>query len=182
LKDKKTIVLLLVVLGIAATWLGSSPLRSRRSPEWNSSGIRAKYVSAQLREVDPQHASLLLSYDLTNNTDQDYRLADGPSMVVMSRIKSDHSLSSQEDVRLGYATFLPARQRARVALEIRRPFVWPEDNDALLENKLKDFVNQRLDDTEDFVLFDQTDRYQIEFPSGWQEFKLASTGANSLGH
>ncbi len=35
----------------------------------------------------------------------------------MSRLASDGTLSSQEDVRLGYPTFLPAGQKARVALE-----------------------------------------------------------------
>ena len=61
-----------------------------------------------------------------------------------------------------------------MALEILSPFGWPGENDNAFQDKLRDFVNQRLADAQSFVLFDQSDRFQIEFPSGWQELKLAS--------
>jgi hypothetical protein len=38
-------------------------------------------------------------------------------------------------------------------------------------------VNQRLVDAQSFVLFDQADRFQIEFPSAWQELKMASAAS-----
>ena len=139
---------------------------------------RARYVSAQLREVDPAHASLLLSYELTNTTNRDYRLSDSPGLVAMSRLKSDHSLSALEDIHLSFPTFLPARQRARVTLEVRHSFLWPEDNDPAMAAKFKAFVNQRLSDTDQFVLFDENSRYQIEFPSGWNELQLSSAASN----
>ncbi|PYU24905.1 MAG: hypothetical protein DMG30_07505, partial [Acidobacteria bacterium] len=84
------------------------------------------------------------------------------------------SLSSQQKARLSYPTFLPARQRARVALEIPSPFGWPADGDPAYQDKLRDFVNQKLVDVQGFVLFDQADRFDIEFPSGWQELKMTS--------
>ena len=141
---------------------------------WNSSAITATYVGTQLRQLDSGNAALYLAYEVQNHTDSDYRLADGPQALVMTRLRADSSLSSQQQVRLSYPTFLPARQRARVALEILTPFGWPADNDAAFQDRLRDFVNQRLADAQSFVLFDQADRFQIEFPSGWQELKLAS--------
>jgi hypothetical protein len=141
---------------------------------WNSSAITATYVGTQLRQFDSGSAALYLAYEVQNHTDSDYRLADGPQALVMTRLRADGSLSSQQQVRLSYPTFLPARQRARVALEILSPFGWPAENDAVFQDKLRDFVNQRLADAQSFVLFDQADRFQIEFPSGWQELKLAS--------
>jgi hypothetical protein len=144
---------------------------------WNSSAITANYVGAQLRELDSGTAALYLAYEVQNHTDSDYQLADGPAALVMSRLRADGSLSSQEKVRLSYPTFLPARQRARVALEVPSPFGWPEDNDPALQDKLRDFVNQKLLDVQAFVLFDQADRFEIEFPGGWQELKLASANA-----
>ena len=144
------------------------------SQPWNSSAITATYVGAQLRQTDSGNAALYLAYEVQNHTDSDYRLADGPQALVMTRLRADSSLSSQQQVRLSYPTFLPARQRARVALEILAPLGWPAENDAAYQDKLRDFVNQRLVDAQSFVLFDQTDRFQIEFPSGWQELKLAS--------
>jgi hypothetical protein len=141
---------------------------------WNSSAITASYVGAQLRQIDSGNAALYLAYEVQNHTDSDYRLADGPQALVMTRLRADGSLSSQQQVRLSYPTFLPARQRARVALEVLAPFAWPAENDAVYQDRLRDLVNQKLVDAQSFVLFDQADRFQIEFPSGWQELKLAS--------
>jgi hypothetical protein len=141
---------------------------------WNSTAITASYVGTQLRQIDSGNVVLYLAYEVQNHTDSDYRLADGPQGLVMTRLRADGSLSSQQQVRLSYPTFLPARQRARVALEILSPFGWPAENDAAFQDKLRDFVNQKLQEAQAFVLFDQTDRFQIEFPGGWQELKLAS--------
>jgi hypothetical protein len=141
---------------------------------WNPNAITASYVGVQLRQLDSGNAALYLAYEVTNHTDSDYRLADGPAALVISRLRADGSLSSQQQVRLSYPTFLPARQRARVALEVPAPFNWPDDNDGAFQDKLRDFINQKLMDVQSFVLFDQADRFEIEFPSGWQELKLAS--------
>jgi hypothetical protein len=145
----------------------------RRGPSWNGGAITATYLGAQLREIDPSNAALSLSYELQNNTDSDHRLEDAPEFVVMSRLKTDGSLSSQEEVRLGHSTFLPARQRAQVTLELRRQFDWPAVGDPGLPDKLKSFVNNGLASADEFVLFDQNDRFQVEFPRGWQELKVA---------
>jgi hypothetical protein len=166
---------LILALAIAAgAWYAQKHLPRSGPQPWNSNAIRANYVGAQVREIDPQHASLVLAYELQNDTDGDYRLSNAAGFVFMSRLKADHSLSSQQTVRLANATFLPARQQARVALEIDRPFSWPAENDPLLPDKLEDFVRQGLAGVESYVLFDQTDRCQIEFPSGWQALQLAS--------
>ena len=163
----------LVALVLTAVIFYARP--SSRTPKpWNASAITASYVGAQLRELDSDNAALYLAYEVQNHTDSDYQLADGPGALVMSRLRADGSLSSQEKVRLSYPTFLPARQRARVALEIPSSFGWPADNDPAFQDKLRDFVNQKLMEVQAFVLFDQADRFDIEFPSGWQELKMAS--------
>jgi hypothetical protein len=153
---------------------------SRNSQKtWNADAITARYVSTQLKQVDSSNARLLLSYDLENNTNTDYRLAEAPGLVIMSRLQSDGSLSSQEDIRLSYPTFLPAGQRARISLQLTHALEWPPDNDPTLADKLRDFVNQELADVQEFVLFDQTNRRQIEFPRGWQRLTLAFARNNS---
>jgi hypothetical protein len=167
-------VLVAAATGLSYTWYAT---RSGGPQPWSSSGLAAKYVSAELRQVDSQNASLFLYYELENKTDSDYRLGGAPGFPVMSRLKAGGSLSSQEDVRLSNATFLPARQRARVALELRHNFGWPADNDPALQDDLREFVNQRLSAVDEFVLFDQPDRVQIEFPRGWQELQLASAAS-----
>jgi hypothetical protein len=160
------LVLLMILSGAA---FKSSPVKPLGS--WNQSAIKATYVGSQLRQIDKTLAGLFLSYDLDNNTDRDYRLADAPGVVIMSRLKSDHSLSQEELIRLSYPAFLPANQRVRIAIEISYPFVWPAPGDPALEKKLKDFVKQRLAQVEEFVLFDEVNRCEVELPSIWQELE-----------
>lgn len=137
---------------------------------WNREGIKAAYVAAQLREVDKAHSSLILSYDLSNLTDLDYRLAEGSGVVIMSQLKGDGSLSQEESIHLSYPVFLPARQRARLAIEISRAFSWPRE-DSHYEEKLKEFVKQRLGNVRGFVLFDEASHTQIDLPAAWPELQ-----------
>lgn len=144
---------------------------------WRQEGIEATYVGAQLKEVDKTHSSLILSYDLKNNSDGDYRLTDGPDVLIMSRLKSNGSLSQEEPVHLSYPVFLPAGQRARLAIEIARAFAWPAEGDREYDNKLRDFVKERLKNVGEFVVFDGPHHNQLELPGAWQELQ-ATTEAN----
>jgi hypothetical protein len=167
-------LVLLLILGGAA--FNSSPVKPPGS--WNQNAIQATYVGSQLRQINRSLAGLFLSYDLENNTDRDYRLADAPGVVIMSRLKSGQSLSQEELIRLSYPIFLPANQRVRMAIEISYPFVWPAAGDPGFENKLKDFVKQRLAKVEEFVLFDELNRCQIELPSAWQDLEQDAEAKN----
>ncbi|HKW32455.1 MAG TPA: hypothetical protein VJN92_05595 [Candidatus Acidoferrum sp.] len=146
----------------------------KRSPReqpaiWNQPTINAGYIGSQLREIDKTRASLVISYDLENNTDSDFRLADGPNVVILSRLKSDGSYSQEQPIRLSYPVFLPARQHARLAVEITQPFNWPSDADSGAIEKLRSFVRRRLQNVGQFVLFDEANHRQLELPSGWDQ-------------
>ena len=148
-----------------------SPPGDTSNKSWNREAIRATYVASQLRETDKTHSTLTLSYDLENNTDSDFRLDAGPGIVVLSRLEADGSLSQQEPVRLSYPVFLPARQHARLAIEITQAFAWPsEDNPAYID-KLREFVKQRLANVQEFVLFDQSSRTEVKLPGVWQQLQ-----------
>ena len=169
-------VLLVFLLKLSLPLLKHAP--DDLAKGWNREGIRATYMAAQLREVDKTHSALVLSYDLINLTDFDLRFAEGSGVVIMSRLKSNGSLSQEEPIRLGYAVFLPAKQRARLAIEIPRTFTWPVQNDAHYEDKLKEFVKQRLAGVRGFVLFDEASHSQIDLPAAWLELqdKTKETG------
>ncbi|HEX2664911.1 MAG TPA: hypothetical protein VHM93_18925 [Candidatus Acidoferrum sp.] len=137
---------------------------------WNRDGVKAVYMAAQLREVDKTHASLVLSYDLDNLTNLDYRLADGSGVVIMSRVKSDGSLTQEQAIHLSYPVFLPAGQRAHLAVEITKEFAWPKD-DSHHDEKLKEFVRQTLATVRGFVLFDETSHSQIDLPAAWPDLQ-----------
>jgi hypothetical protein len=161
-----------VILTLAGPVLKHPPREAPKAPKgWSREGIKAVYVATQLREVDKAHSSLILSYDLNNLTDLDYRIAEGAGVVILSRLKSDGSLSQQEAIRLNYPVFLPAKQRARLAIEISRTFAWPARDDSHYDEKLREFVRQRLTDVGGFVLFDETSHSQIDLPAAWPELQ-----------
>ena len=165
------LVLLIVFMTGAAAFKG---IRSEPSKSWNREAIKATYVASQLKETDKAHSTLTLSYDLENNTDSDYRLNAAPEVLILSKLKADGSLSQQEPLRLSYPLFLPAKQRARLAIEMTQPFAWPAEEDAAYVDKLREFVKQRLANVGEFVLFDQASRTEIKLPGAWQELQEAA--------
>jgi hypothetical protein len=145
--------------------------QAKEAPKiWNHEAIQAMYVAAQLRELDKSRSSLILSYDLNNLTDLDYRLSETSGVVVMSRLKSDGSFSQEERIRLSYPVFLPARQHARLAIELSEAFAWPRE-DSHYEEKLKGFVKRRLAGVKGFVLFDEASHNQIDLPAVWPQLR-----------
>jgi hypothetical protein len=165
---------LLVLIVLMFTGSVFKPWRSEPSNSWNREAIQATYVASQLRQVDKARSTLVLSYDLENNSDVDYRVADGPGVLILSRLKSDGSLSQEQPIRLSYPVFLPAKQRARIAVEITQPLAWPVQDDPAYEDKLRDFVKQRLANVGAFVLFDESSHRQIELPGAWEELQEAA--------
>lgn len=161
-----------VVVFLLTIWAFAGTKRQPKeaAKAWSRDGIKASFMAAQLREVDKTHAGLILSYDLQNLTDSDYRLSDGAGVAIMSRLKSDGSLSQEEPMRLSYPVFLPAGQRAHLAIEITQNFAWPRE-DSHHEEKLKEFVRQRLAGVGGFVLFDEPDHIQIDLPAAWAELQ-----------
>jgi len=105
---------------------------------------------------------VIFFYDLDNLTDSDYRLASGPTVVIMSRLQPGGSLSSDQQISLDSAAFVPAKNRTRIALEINHAFAWPAQRDAAAERQLRQFVAEQVAGLKGFVLFDQATRYQIE--------------------
>src|ERR1700729_2968608 len=153
------------------------------APVWNSSAIQSSFAGVQVKEVDATHAALIFSYDLDNNTDTDYRLAKGPATVVMTRLKSSGSVSSEEPVELSTSIFLPARNRTHISLEVARNFNWPTglpeaQIGPVNQDKFRALVSQEVANLSGFVLFDQATHFQIELPSGWQELQSRVAGAS----
>ncbi len=162
-------LLLLLVLMVGGTAFNRAQNGAPKS--WSGTAFKAKYVGSQLKERDKTFATLTLSYELENTTDVDYRLAEGPSLVIARKLISGGSLSQEEPVRLSYPAFLPARQSARIAIEITQPFEWPREDDPAYDDKLRGFVKERLSNVGEFVLFDEASRRQLDLPSAWDELQ-----------
>ena len=107
---KLAIVALLVagIVGVSYGWFATHAARGAPggAQPWKlRADLTATYVSTELRQVDPANAALFLYYEIENKTDSDYRLGATPGLVIMSRLRSGGSLSSQEDVRFSFPFF-----------------------------------------------------------------------------
>lgn len=141
------------------------PETSTSQSNWDSQAIHSSLAGVEVQEVDPAHAAVVFLYDVDNRSNSDYRLANGGSFVIMNRLKSDGSLASNGQASLQSDEFVPAGNRARVALQIVHPFNWPTQQNAAAERSLRGLVASQVAGLQDFVLFDQTARYEIELPA-----------------
>src|ERR1700722_9366720 len=90
------IAVVLLTLGLASGKVPRWIALLRRGNTWNSRAIEATFAGVQVREVDSSNATVVFLYDLDNKTDDDYQLAAGSSLIIMSRVKSDGSLTADE--------------------------------------------------------------------------------------
>lgn len=153
---------------------GSNAAADRPAP-WNSKAIRSSLAGIRVQEIDAAHAAVVFLYDLDNTTDTDYRLIKGPNIVIMSRLKSSGTLSGDEPIALSSTVFVPAQNRTRIGLEVSHLFSWPGQRSAYAEKTFNQLVTGDISDVAGFVLFDQTSRYEIDFPASWPETQAASS-------
>jgi hypothetical protein len=172
--------LLFLVLGRSS----KLPSPQKQTENWNSNAIRGSFEGVQVKEIDPTHAALIFSYDLENTTESDYHLPNEPKLVIMGRLKSNDSLKAEDSMQIENSIFLPARSRARIALEVNYPFNWPSQMypgqmGPVTQEKFRSFVAGKVVDLQGFIVFDEAARYKIELPGGWQELQAtAAAGAN----
>jgi hypothetical protein len=170
---KKIGVAALVVCALALLLMmvgqrfGRSNPSVQQTPPWNSLAIRSAPAGIRVQEIDPTHAAVIFLYDLDNKTDSDYQLNKGPNVVIMGRLKSSGTLSADEQIALDSAAFVPARNRTRIALEISHLFSWPAQRGPAAEHDFNQLVAGDVSGVTGFVLFDQTNRYEIDFPAAW---------------
>jgi hypothetical protein len=89
--------------------------------------------------------------------------------MIMSRLKSTGSLSSEKPVILSGSAFVPSKNRTRISVEIKQPFQWPARMDSKSEERIRHLVSDEVGDIDGFVLFDGSARYQIDLPGGWPQ-------------
>jgi hypothetical protein len=177
-------LLVVVVFVLPRTPAPEPAAQHTPAPVWNTSAIQSTFAGVQVKEIDPTHANLIFSYDLDNNTDTDYQVTKGPTTVVMTRLASSGSVSSDEAIALGNSVFLPARNRTRVTLEMTKNFNWPGQMygaqvGPVNQEKFRTLVAQEVGNLSGFVLFDQAAHFQIELPGDWQELQRRAAAAGT---
>jgi hypothetical protein len=179
-------VLALVAIQILSRTTHQEPAAKAAPPQaWNAASVRGTFAGLEVHQVDSSHVQLIFYYDVDNSTDSDYQLAKGPGTVVMTRLKSNGSLSSDIPIELDHSVFVPARNRIHISLQSTQSFSWPSGMEAgqmgpANQDKFRTLVAQQVGNFSGFVLFDQATHTQIELPGGWQELQapVAAAGLN----
>jgi len=146
---------------------------------WNRHAVTAEYWKADTCGGD-NHICFL--YTLQNNTDEDFRLGSSYVVDIAATLKPQKSFGSFADKQptLEYPVFVPARSRALAALVVSTYRVAGRPDDAKgLDRFRAALVAKIVEDmpnVDGVVLFDETDRYQIDFPGGWLETAKAGGG------
>jgi hypothetical protein len=147
------------------------------SDPWNSEAIQATFTGLKISQADASDASVIFSYDIKNTTAGDFQLTKGSSVVVMGHLKSDDTLSSNEPVALTSSVLVPAKNHARISLQVTKPFDWPATAGSLADARFRRLIADSVTDTDQFVLFDQNSHYQVNLPGGWPDMEQASIAA-----
>ena len=152
-------------------WYSSRP---RPQKPWDANAITATFEHVDTGG-DNRHLRFL--YSLENHTDTDYR-TDTSIVEVSAVVGEKGSLTGSGHVKFEDKNiFLPAKQRLLVALEMPN-YRYPETNvlaSDTLEGRKKyreavmKYVEKDLPRLNGFAMFDEINRYRINFPSSWKQ-------------
>lgn len=153
-------------------WYSSRPERPK---PWNSQAIVAKFDYPDA-EGKVGSKTLVLYYTLENTTDFDYRMPKKDQLEINGRLRRENSLSASSGAISidDDENFFPARQRRRFAIHLGYPIEVELGSEAKTKEDhhrewqiIADFMKKDLPNLNGFVIYDQSQRYQIDFPNGW---------------
>jgi hypothetical protein len=162
------IVLALIIGGYL--WYESKP---RPPKPWDNKAITANY---DFVDTEGEKNTIVFYYTLQNNTDFDYRIVDASSVTLMSKLEKTKSLSGTKNddfLKIDFPILLPAKQRARFAIHFNYPYEKKSRGEATQDERekyrkeLAAFLKEKAPNLNGFALFDELNRYQVDFARGW---------------
>jgi hypothetical protein len=127
-------------------------------------------------EKDP---TIALYYNVNNTTGSDYSI-ETPRLKIVAVFANGALSDPLGEERLVARTpiFIPANRIGMVVLHLKGVHV-PERNqsesDKGYHERLRQVLNERLSNVHGFILFDDVNRYQIDFP-GWETTRPERSG------
>jgi hypothetical protein len=147
-----------------------------------------KAITAEYDHVRPQgdENNLSFRYVLQNNTDLDYRIDSDSGIEITAKLQTEKGFGefARKYVTTQYPIFVPAKSRVRISLDIPYSYPLKEGRDLTAEESqryaaaVESYVTGKLSNLDGFVLFDTNNRYEIEFPSGWEKPAKESPSAD----
>jgi hypothetical protein len=161
-----------VLCAVAGSWLWYSE-RPKPPQPWNKQAITAEYDYV-LPEGDKNNLSF--RYVLQNNSDSDYRISSDGEIEITAKLKREQGFQQfSHFVTTEYPIFVPAKSRVRIAINIPYPYpIKEKENPTDDERKqyttnVAKYVTDKMGDLDGFVMFDTSNRYEIDFPNGWEQ-------------
>ena len=147
-----------LIFGVVIWW-SDRPVKPK---PWDAQSITSNFTGAST--YGGESPSLEFEYGLTNNTDTDYRLPE--KIVVMSRNGTD-TLSEVSAPWTQVNVFVPAHKTIDYRLVVLYKDLF-RDHDVADPDTSKEMVylNGHTKDLKGFVIFDEANRYEIDFKSG----------------
>ena len=168
----------LVLLAGGVFWYTTRPQPVK---PWNQEALKSEYYRLDISDppdgIDcATKKCFKFLYNVTNKTDTDYKLSSETGLTMMTKLEDSKSLtSSKGDLHLATPAFIPSKQTVRVELifpsyGFDKPEPSYDDDKARIEFRkaMETFVRTKLPNLDGFVVFDEGNRYQIEFAAGWK--------------
>jgi hypothetical protein len=158
--------------GIVGFWIWYSG-RPEPPKAWNKHAIGAEYD--YVRPAGDKDY-LAFHYTLQNNTDFDYRVESDAGIEITAKLKQEKAFSqfAYHYVTTDYPIFVPARSRVWITLSIPYPYPIKEKEEPSLDERkqytadVAKYVSEKISNVDGFVLFDTSNRFEIDFPNGWE--------------
>jgi hypothetical protein len=136
---------------------------------WNVTAIKAEYDTVK---TEGDKNTIVFYYVLENTTDFDYRLQNGENVVMNGKLQRENSLTPfMKPEGIDYPIFVPARKRVRFRIPLIG-YSYPENGKKDVKSDqaaLEKYVADHMSNLDGFDLLDETNRYEIVFPSGWKK-------------
>jgi hypothetical protein len=168
-------ILAIALVLLAVVWYSGRP---KHPAPWNANAIRATYDRVDTGSIEQQgntKQELWFLYVVMNTTDFDYKIEQSDPLTLMGKLEVEHSLLNADDITIDRPVFIPAKQSVRIKLHMPSydfKEVRPDYHSAEYKQyaaKVIQYINTNLANLDGFVLYDNTNRYQINFPGGWKK-------------
>jgi hypothetical protein len=157
--------LILVILAGIGIWYWNRP---KPPKPWNTQAITASF---DRMDVSIKNGILEIGffYSLQNNTDYDYTI-NGEGALFLRTLNSGN-LEPTGHFAKRVEVFVPAKHRA--GYDVVRLYTVGKDapDSVKTTDGINTFFYKEFHNVDGFVLFDQSNRYEITLPNGWKDMK-----------
>lgn len=162
----------IVVCGVigGVLWYSSRP--SKAVNKWNTTALKVTEPPAFGAYKNDKDSRMYVefNYSVQNNTDDDYKIESAESLKVLVRF-TDGSVSepvTTEAASVKLPVFLPAKETGALSLVIQQsvPTKTERETDEDYHEQLRSYLEKQWsrDKLAGFVLYDETNRYELNLP------------------